>query len=298
MHGRAHIFIAALILGFCGPAWAQDAPGGSEQAPIVVEGRRNSDQAIRELVDSLPPAPANGHIQRFEHNACPAVLGVAPEQRIVIARRMRAVGAAGGLLMGGENCRPNVLVLVTSNKRQFIEQLARRFPAYFGELSAREISRLAQAPGPTALWHLNGMVDADGRAINPASGNVAVVRTTRAGSRLTDQAHSEFIGSAIVIESSALEGLTTIQLADYAAMRAFTGADPARLPNRNLPTILTLLDTPIGGAAPVTLTDWDLAFLESLYSSDPSIRAPGQRGEILAGMQRALQRPEERRGHQ
>ena len=118
-----------------------------------------------------------------------------------------------------------------------------------------------------------------------------------AGSRITDQAHSEFIGSALVIESAAIEGLTTIQLADYAAMRAFTGADPARLPDRNLPTILTLLDTPMGSAAPVTLTDWDLAFLESLYASDAYIHAPGQRGEIQAGMQRALQRPEGRQGH-
>jgi hypothetical protein len=295
MRGRAYFLIAALSLVLGAPVGAQDANNGSEQAPIVVQGQRNPDQAINDLVNSLPPAPANGHIERFEHTACPVVLGVSPRQRATVVARMRAVGAAGGVVMGAPDCRPNVLILITSNKRQFIEQLATRFPTYFGELSGREIERLAQSPGPTALWHLNGMVDADGRQFDPPSNSVAVLRTTRAGSRLTDQVHSEFIGSALVIESAALEGLTTIQLADYAAMRTFTGADPARLPNRNLPTILTLLDTPMGSAAPVTLTDWDLAFLGSLYTSDPNIHAPGQRGEIQAGMRRDLERAGNRR---
>lgn len=289
MRGRAWFFIAALTLSAGGPALAQDARNGSEQAPIIVEGR-SPDQAIRALVESLPPAPANGHIARFEHTACPAVLGIPPDQRLAVAARMRAVGAAAGVPMGSARCHPNVLVLVTPDKRQFIEQLARRFPTYLGELSRREIARLAQSPGPTAWWHLSGMVDADGREIHPASDSVPILRTTRAGSRLTEQAHSEFIGSALVVEARALEGLTTTELADYAAMRTFSGADPARLTDRNLSTILTLLDTPMGSEAPVTLTSWDLAFLESLYRSSANTYAPGQRGEIQAGMRRALER--------
>lgn len=297
MRGLAYFLVGAFALCLGGALGAQDADSGPEQAPIVVEGRRNPDQAINDLLNALPPAPANGHIERFEHMACPAVLGLPPRQRAAVTTRMRAVGAAGGLIMGAANCRPNVLVLVTSNKRQFIEQLARRFPSYFGELSSRQIDRLAQSPGPTALWHLNGMVDADGREFDPPSNSVAVLRTTRAGSRLTDQAHREFIASALVVESGALDGLTTIQLADYAAMRTFTGADPARLPDRNLPTILTLLDTPMGSAAPVTLTDWDLAFLESLYASNANIHAPSQRGEIQAGMRRELQGAADRSDH-
>jgi len=290
MRGRAYFLIGGLALLLAGPVGAQDAGNAPEQTPIIVQGQRNPDQAINDLVSSLPPAPPSGHIERFEHSACPVVLGVSPRQRAAVVARMRAVGAAGGVPMGAPDCRPNVLVLVTSNKRQFIEQLARRFPTYFGERSGREIERLAQSPGPAALWHLNGMVDADGRQFDPPSNSVAVLRTTRAGSRLTDQAHSEFIGSVLVIESGAMEGLTTTQLADYAAMRAFTGADPARLANRNLSTILALLDTQMGSAAPVTLTDWDLAFLESLYRSDPNIHAPGQRGEIRSGMRRGLER--------
>jgi hypothetical protein len=190
--------------------------------------------------------------------------------------------------MGSATCRANVVVMVTLDKRRLIEQLARRFPAYLGELSSRQVASLAQSAEPTALWHLDGLVDADGRELDGTGGNVVVQRTTHRGSRITDQAHREFTGSVLIVEARALTGLSTIQLADYAAMRTFTGADPARLPNRGLPTILTMIEAPMDSAVPLTLTSWDLAFLQSFYASDVNIHAPGQRGEIQAGMRRAL----------
>jgi len=278
-----------------GPAAGQNAPDGNDQAPIVVEGRRDRDTEIRELVDSLTPAPANGHVARFEHSACPAVLGLPPAQRAQVVARMRAVGEAARVPMGSATCRPNVVLLVTSNKRRLLEQLAQRFPQYLGETTGRRLTRLMESPEPTAMWHLDGLVDADGRELIATGGNVAVRRTTRAESHITDQVHHEFTGSVLVVEAHALTGLTTIQLADYAAMRTYTGADPARLPNRGLPTILTVVDAPMDSATPVTLTSWDLAFLESLYASDVNIRAPGQRGEIQAGMRRSLDRAADRR---
>lgn len=280
-----------------GPGAAQVPPEATEQAPIVVEGRRDRDVEIDELVDALPPAPANGHISRFEHDACPAVLGLPPAQRSFVLDRMRAVAAAARVPIGRANCRPNVLLLVTSDKRQLMEQLARRFPDYLGALTGREVRRLAEGPEPAAMWHLRGSVDADGRQLTANVDGVVVQRTTRGGSRIAELAHPEYVGSVLVVELRALEGLTTAQLADYAAMRTFSGADPARLPDRNLSTILTLLDAPMGSPVPITLTAWDLAFLQSLYASNASIYAAGQRGEIQAGMRRELERAPDSREH-
>ena len=296
MRRGAWIFAGMVTAFVAGPGGAQSGQGAPEQPTIVVEGH-DRNQQIEELVDSLPPAPANGHIVRFEHDACPAILGVPPAQRILIVARMRAVGTAAGVPMGSATCRPNIVILITSDKRQLIEQLARRFPYYLGELSGRRIRALAESAGPSALWHLNGTVDADGRVLAASGGNVPVMRTARQGSRIVDQTHPEYIGSVLVLQASALEGLTTTQLADYAAMRTLSGADPARLPDRSVSTILTLIDAPMGSEVPITLTNWDLAFLQSLYASDVDIHAPGQRGEIQAGMRRSLERPEDRRGN-
>ena len=296
MQRWARVLAGAVAAAMAVPGAAQSGQSAPDQPTIVVEGR-DRDQQIDELVDSLPPAPANGHIARFEHNACPAILGVPPAQRALVAARMRAVGAAAGVPMGSATCRPNIVVLVTSDKRQLIAQLARRYPYYLGELSGREVRRLAESPSLSALWHMRGLVDADGREIAPNAGDVAMVQTTRAGSRIVDQAHPEYVGSVLVVEARALDGLTTTQLADYAAVRTFTGADPARLPDRSASTILTLLDAPMGSEVPITLTSWDLALLQSLYASEVNIRAPSQRGEIQAGMRRTLDRPAERRAN-
>jgi hypothetical protein len=290
-------FLGAMAGACAGaPGLAQDVPSGTEQAPIVVEGR-NPDLAISELIESLPPAPPNGHISRFEHAACPAALGLPPAQKDFVVRRMRAVGTAAGVPMGHADCRPNVLLLVTADKRRLIEQLERHYPTYLGELSSRQIARLAQSAEPAILWHLDGMTDVDGRQFDPPGGGAAVLRTTRAGSRLTDQVHMEYTGSILIVETRALPGLTTTQLADYAAMRTFTGADPSRLPNGGLPTILTLLNAPAGSEVPITLTSWDLAFLQSFYASDANVHAPSQRGQIQAGMRRALEPTEIGREH-
>jgi hypothetical protein len=297
MRRWASFFIGMIAAFPGGPAAAQGPQSGTEQAPIVVEGRRDRDAEINELVGALPPAPANGHISRFEHDACPAVLGLPPAQRSFVVARMRAVGAAARVPIGRANCRPNVLLLVTSDKRQLMEQLARRFPDYLGDLSGRQVRRLAEGPEPAAMWHLRGSVDADGRQLTANVDGVIVQRTTRGGSRITELAHPEYIGSVLVVEARALDGLTTAQLADYAAMRTFSGADPARLPDRTLSTILTLLDAPMGSEVPLTLTSWDLAFLQSLYASDASLYAAGQRGEIQAGMRRGLERAPDRPEH-
>jgi len=279
--------LAALMAG--GAAQAQETAGDNPSAPIVVEGQRDRESQIRELIEALPPTSVGGHLSRFEAGACPAVLGVSPRQRALAAERMRAVAAATGVPLAGAKCLVNVLVIVTPDKKQLIEQLAKRYPSYFGELSSWRISALARSPGPAALWHRDELFDADGRPLFAAgTEDIVQQKTSRSSSRLFDLAHPAYTGSILVVESGALDGLTTTQLADYAAMRAFTGADPGRLPDGKVSTILTVLETPMGGQVPITLTAWDLAFLKSLYESDPNRYAPGQRGEIRAGMKKAL----------
>lgn len=290
MRRRARFFIATLTLFIGAPGAAQEVRSGAEPAPIVVEGQRDRDLQIRDFVGALPPAPVDGTISRFEHEACPAVLGIAPAQSLMVAARMRVVGAAAGVPMARRDCRPNVVVVVTPDKRQYIEQLARRFPSNFRGLSRRQIARLARSPGPTAWWHRSGIVDADGQQYSAGpQGERISVAASDASPRIRAMTHLEFVGSILVVEAGALHGLTAYELADYAAMRTFTGVDPARLPDRRLSTILTLLDAPEDSQVPITLTGWDLALLRSIYASDAGTYASNQRNEIRTGMRRALE---------
>jgi len=107
-----------------------------------------------------------------------------------------------------------------------------------------------------------------------------VLEATDTPSRIVPTSRPHFVGSVVVIEIEAASGLTTTQVADYAAMRAFVRTDPGRLGKSASPSILTVLEAPVGASIPVTLTEWDMGFLKALYASDNQRYATQQRQDI------------------
>jgi hypothetical protein len=107
-------------------------------------------------------------------------------------------------------------------------------------------------------------------------------------SRMRPSVRPHFIASIVVVEVGALAGVTMTQLADYAALRAFTQSDPARLDKVAAPTILKVFDAPEGTAVPITMTQWDLAYLRSLYGSAEGRYVGAQRGEMKELMSKNL----------
>jgi hypothetical protein len=274
------------------PALAQQpTPPPADESQIVVEGRRDQGRQIQELLRSLPIVGPSGHIARFEESACPAAIGLSAEQKALIVRRMRTVAAAVGVPVGKPDCTPNVVIILTPDKRALLEQMERKLPDFLGELSHWEVGRLKASPNPTALWHMKEVVTADGRpAIGDSLDSPPINRTTQHASRLEEMAHPALTGSVLVIDTRALVGLTTTQIADYAVMRAFTGLDPARIPAGSPQSILKVIDTPMGSETPITLTRWDVAFIRSVYASNSNLYAPAQRGQITAAMLKDLER--------
>jgi hypothetical protein len=278
---RAACAAASLLLAF--PAHAQNVPPPSDtDDPIIVTGRQLEEQ-VRAFVRALTPTRyVDTTISRFEKAVCPIVVGLAPAQNEAVAARLRLVADATGLLVSSSGCVPNMMLAVTADKQKFIRTVASRFWGLgFGEMTPLQIRRLARSPGPAAAWQATGLLKADG---TPAFGQN---RTTEAATRLRPAARWAFVGSYLVVERKALEGLTVTQLADYAAMRLLARTDPSRVAGK-APTILTVLEAPMGSAIPITLTDWDLAFLRGLYSSPQNLFAARQRSEIANEMREDL----------
>lgn len=284
------LFSVALVL--VSPAVAQEAhqPDGAQD--IVVTGNANVERQLTDFVGALTQVPGRGQLSRFERAVCPTVVGVSPTHKEAVTARMRTVAKAAGLAVGGSSCAPNVLLVVTGDKRTFLEALRAKHGYYFGEMSTSAIKRLIAEPGPAAAWQVEGpLLNADGQELSNNNG-AAINRTTRVGSRLSAGARPQFAAAAVVVESKALEGLTTTQLADYAAMRAFTRADPSKLP-ASAPTILTVLEAPMDSEVPITMTSWDLAFLRSFYSAPANLTADSQRSQVRRDVKRELEKPEQ-----
>jgi hypothetical protein len=277
------LWAAALLhAASAGAAPPEEKAVPERNGDIVVTGTRDMEGQVRDFVGALTVTSSGGQLTRFEAAICPAALGVSASAKQALAARIRTIAKAAGIAVGKAGCTPNVLLVVTPDKAGFIDALSRKHPDYFGKMSAREIRKLAAAPGPAAVWHVDGPpVDADGAELGDKGDGIYLNRTTRSGSRLTAAARPQFGAAAVVVEAKALDGLTTTQLADYAAMRAFSRSDPSRLPG-----------TGMGEEVPITLTAWDLAFLRSLYAAPANISAAAQRFGIRRGVEKQLEERE------
>lgn len=284
----AFLFAFAAALAVQAPPAPAGAAPAADQA-IVVTGQKDSGKAVDDFVRSLTTTTSGGQLSRFEHEVCPAVFGLAKPQADAVAARIRLVAKSVGIVVGGVHCTPNVLLLVTSDKKAFLEELRRHRSDDFG-LSDRRFRELEDAPGPAAAWQVNGpAMTADGADLTEdTTQGVVVNRTVDPSSRITVQVHPQFDASIVVVERKALLGLTTTQLADYTAIRALTGADPARLAGSAAPTILHVLEVPIGGEAPITMTEWDYGFLSSYYDARRDLRLGAQRSAIGRRMDEQL----------
>ncbi len=285
------IILAAIGLGLS-PAstLAQDVP---EDGEIVIEGVRERDREIERFVGALTEAPMRGQLSRFDWQVCPAVAGLPQAQADAIVERMRKVAEAASIPLAAPGCAPNALVIATPDKAATLRWLRREYPAYFRDALGQRID-VPDEPGPATAWQIESRLDADGRPVGIDSINQRyVVEATRAPSRITAASRPHFVGSVLVVQLDALAGLTTTQLADYAAMRVFARTDPARLERSTAPTILTVLGASMDSEIPLSMTEWDLAFLRALYGSAENHYASQQRGEMRRLVESELDRARE-----
>jgi hypothetical protein len=288
---RSSAFIAALAFTTAAPA--QNEPEEGDKSEIIVTGNRDVERQALDFARAMAPGGPVGQIARFEPDVCPFVFGLAAGEKAAVERRLRVVAEAAGIPVAKTGCTPNALVMVTSSKSAFLDALLRSHPYYFGDLSSSEIRRLMRAPGPAAAWQLQGEVNGRGTAVRGSGGGVPVNRSIDPGSRITAATRPIFEAAALVVEKGALDGLTTTQLADYAAMRLFAKTDPARLADPAAPTIVKVLDAPMGSEVPLTLTKWDLGFLRGLYASSNNLYAAAQRSEIAKEIKKEVRRLED-----
>ncbi len=285
-------FSAWVAMFFASSTAAQEREPADPPSEIVVTGALDRKEQVEDFVGALTPA-VGGSIPFFIDAACPKVTGLNSTQKAVVVARMRVIAQTAGMNVAGANCVPNVFVIVTPDKRAFVELLAKKQPDSFGSMSPTEIRRLARTPGPAVAWQLEGPVSASGIPLRFDETVGAYVNPTSApASRLNANGRRGFDAAALVVETGSLDGITLMQLADYAAMRLFAKIDPSRLPDRAPSTILTVLTTPMGSSVPITLSHWDLGFLRGLYRVTPGLAPSSHRSQIAGRVMRELDDPE------
>ncbi|HZU50610.1 MAG TPA: hypothetical protein VE968_01910 [Sphingomicrobium sp.] len=269
-----------------------------QSAPIVVRGVHDRDKQIRDFIHEMTPAPVRGQLSRFEAPVCPAVAGLAAQPAALVIARIARVASAAGLKIATKPCDANIILIVTNDKNALLKKLEKLRPEYFPpDWSTFEVHDLEHDPYPVAVWQFEGATWADGRPIGndivaATTDVMALQRTTEPQGRLHPSARHQFELAIVVVQRSALSGLTTTQLADYVAMRALVRTEPKYL-DKNADTILNIIDAPMGSAVPLTLTRWDLSFLKAFYASGKNSYAEYQRAEMQQLMKADLEQSEQ-----
>jgi len=289
------IFAAACALLLpCGSS-AQPPASETPSETITVTGDRRDP--IAAFVEDVTVETGN-QIAKFATPICPVSLGLPPGHREVIEARIRQIGQYLGLGAAAGNCRPNVVVIVAAEGGDFVRQLRRERPDIFASLALRELRQVMRLAGPVRAWQVVEPHGADGRPMRrisfieggggpprPVMGGYELTGVT--ASRTSLSTRQDLSLSFIVFDLAAIEGLSLLQIADHAAMRALARTEGAGLPARR--SILTLFGDRAASVEPAhELTNWDEAYLRALYRTSNVVTAHQQRSSMSQAMRREL----------
>ncbi len=274
------------------PAAAQSpstVDGKSGNIIVVGRDKATRDRQIGDFVEQLTPSRNGDPVARFgDAGLCPHVVGLSSANNRAIVARMRRVATAIGIRTAASDCgNSDLLVIFADDKNAVVDLLRQRDPTLFHTILGDPI-KIDAKPGPAVSWHIKGLISRDGMPVAPGNGGPIMTSTIASRSRIQASFRPVFLMSVVVIEYRGIEGLTVRQVADYVAMRAFTDTDSVVLKNGNPPTILTVLDAPMGSETPLSLTTWDMSFLRGLYTVQPHSFAGSQRNDIGRRMKRDL----------
>jgi hypothetical protein len=303
--------IAALALALlAADPPASPPPGPPVEAPaITVTGERLTDEAIAEgartYVRSVLPTPSHGQYARWADPVCVKVTGIADSYAALVTARILAAARAADVRIAKDGCRPNLSVVFTEDAAITVAAIVRKQPKQIARLNGTERATLLTAPLPVRWWHGIELRGADGRAAAPAAssalmsaqsdGGVPLASVLPADAPQTDGWSSSLINSqvavwatsgVVVVDIGLATGKPLSAVADYVAM---VGLAPMKLPPA-APAVPSILGMFAGDAPATALSDWDKAFLASLYRIQMNRSAERQTGQLVTGIKADLSR--------
>lgn len=315
---RALLIAVAAWLAAAGVATAQ-TPGATDRAQdvpetpvadILVEGQRLEERIERFVSEAAAPSRGRG-LARWRNRICVGVVNVRADAAQFIADRVSQVALGLGLTPGYPGCRADVIIVFTNDGPGMAALLAeehrRAFMVGTGGLDRGRVAFNAFVRSDRAVrwWHTSMPVNAETgqRAIRlpgdvnaqgqPTAPSIAVF----AASRLTSQLRDDLRKAFVIVDIDRIGDVTLEQLADFLAFVSLSQVD-LEGDFSGYDSILTLFDAPNG---PAGLTDWDQAYLTSLYRAldHPQFRrapagttAAGSIREITGAMTRDQRRAE------
>ena len=296
MRTACRFAIIPLLLAAVPQASAHQPAGDT----IIVRGTRlDPDQARQLAVDFVRrTGVANGQQQvaRWVVPVCIKVIGLRPAHAAHVERVMRGIAREANIKAAGPKCDPNITVSFADDAGKVVRQIDSRRPHQLRELSFAAKERLLTGDAPVRWWYATSEFDRDGVAANnisapwitmggqngnsalPAVDEVMTTQQYNSGSNVRTPTVRALYGATVVVDAMRAADTPIDAVAAYAAMVAFAEMDSAAPP---ADSILGLFQPE---SRETSLTDWDLAFLKSLYRMPLDRRSRIQRGHLVEAL--------------
>jgi hypothetical protein len=260
-----------------------------EDAIVVTEdrgwpGSREVNRQARDI-SGITSDIYDKPLARIEDQLCPGVIGLKREAAQLMIDRIRWNAGRFDLSLADDSrCSPNLIIAFVEDGKTQIAELHENQPWLFRSLSLAERAALLEESGPVRVWTTAQLRTRDGMPVRRRQNltDPPVTSMWMAHSKIYLTIREDITQVVVLLDRDAMRGKTVIQLADYATMRGLARTRPIEGDAVALDTILTLFDT--SAVPPDGLTDFDQAYLRSLYDWIPNLPAASK----LHGVDRRL----------
>lgn len=295
MHLKTKIVMAAvgLSLGLSQPVQAAEpadaATLDTDDTGVVVstdrpeprklskEQRRAQQKIVRDLSrEVIGRQNARKVVSRFYSPLCLAVGGVKKRHVADFSDRILDNAEKAGVELAGENCKPNALVIFTGQSRNELRETRRKMPAFFGDLGPDSFRALVRSRDEAFAYRVTRQLGNNGLPLAMMPDEIPSQTDINFVGGLSNHAPTVKVdvrGAVVLIDRDATEGMTALQLADYATLRllAPTAEIKDEIPGAPATIMSLFRDTQ---KAPRQLTEFDLAYLNSVYRIRPAFLVP------------------------
>jgi hypothetical protein len=293
---------ALLLVGLAFAATASAQPHGAPvESVIVTAQKQRPEEALNNfIIAHAAPSPALGKIARWKTGICPLSIGLSPKFNLFITQRLiRVAMMAGAPLDAREPCRPNILILATSQPQEVLDFVRTKRPALLGFHYKSQSTRIAAMRLPIQAWYSTATEDFFGLISSDLpSGDLGYgVMSTQGAARnmnvsgnraIGDGLKSELTTAIVIVDTGKIAGKEIGALADYVAMLALSQAASYES-CLDVPTITNLMASGCAdGVRPDGITDIDTTYLRSLYKMDAGRSLLGERSSIAYEMKKEL----------
>ena len=276
--------IAMLAALQAAPATPQQA--GDQDLDVVVTGQRNTATAVQSFIAEVAAPPRRQGLATWDRGLCVGTVNFRREHAEYLIDRIARIGVEIGLEPGAPGCRPDVMIIGTTEATALATELVEHNELAFrptlggSDLGSRALREFASVDRPVRWWLISLPVSVDtGQVATQLAGGDPPSVTQRVASRsFSSPIRQELKRGIVIVDLDSLGAVNFAQLADYIAMTTLAQLDM----NADATAFPTVLNAFQPGMTPTGLTQWDLDYLQALYAAPNDRRIPRHQMEAIA----------------